>query len=392
MYSTFSLGQPGLIPGFEHRQFHKRKTKPNQKTAMTKTMGTLRELLQGFFTTLLFPFWIIVKAGVYFGLFQNLITGSIGVTVTTMIVAGITGIIIGNLTIGIIGMVIASIGTLELIYGWKNFPLKPPTKGLLTIWGRPYTVGGKDGPTITVSGKTLLAPFFPIFIDAIPVDVTSVEWTFQVKVLSIKRTLPDGTVIPPMPIEGTVYVMATPSEDKLTKYLAASGEMEKIRKRLERIPEQEVQKVINFLPHDGEVGLDALTIFKEKRLISDQLEKGFASDDPVTRQKIGVFGERDLGISCLKIQTDFPIPPKIREAMLEVNTTIYRGQAREIEYAAFLKAINLFEKSGLDPKKAAEAHVTARLIHDGKVNQTQIITKGPDESGTPIPKKERQVS
>ena len=85
--------------------------------------------MEAFRDVLTFPGWLLVKLG----LAQNRITASIGASCALMIVAGIALMFVGSMTIGAIGLVMACLGVLDIAVGWTTFPVKPLTKGMLTI-------------------------------------------------------------------------------------------------------------------------------------------------------------------------------------------------------------------------------------------------------------------
>ena len=332
-------------------------------------MNGMQAIMEAFRDVLTFPGWLLVKLG----LAQNRITASIGASCALMIVAGIALMFVGSMTIGAIGLVMACLGVLDIAVGWTTFPVKPLTKGMLTIWGKPYTVGGKDGPTIALAGNTILADYWPFFVGAVPINMTRKEWKFEMEVVSVKGTDAEGRILPSIPINGVIEMTVFPLETELDDY-NASGEMEAIEKQMGKIPYQVIQSIVK------DHKLTFVDISQNSTLLTDLLKEHMNG----ANNNEGAFQEKSWGIKALNVRGDFPLPDDIKEAMLNSASIIYESEARQEEYAADLKAIDQFKKLGLEPEKALNAYSESRLIRDGRVDRLQIESKGTTGSGAII--------
>lgn len=102
----------------------------------------------------------------------NIITGSAILGILLVLKSIFFGTMFGTgMFIGCIflGLAITGYG-----YGLKEIPATPPSAGLLTIWG-------KRTETALKEGYHLLAPYYPFFIDAIIINMTTVNQDFVSK-------------------------------------------------------------------------------------------------------------------------------------------------------------------------------------------------------------------
>lgn len=304
--------------------------------------------------------------------FGNWVTRSILFTVLTLI--GV-GIFIG-VTTSLWGIVITVIGVLMWWYGDTELPPDPRTAGMLTFWDTPITnkvsiIDDNGQETIedialVVGGRTILAPYFPFFIDVVKFEITNVDKTFEMTVLSGGIDPVTNKRINPVPLTGHISLTLRPDVNDAADYIQ-SGKMERIFEQLDDIIYEQAKMCAR--EHNAQ------TIAEKSEVISGPLRNHLKND---------VFEKRSFGVDVVKIQARFDLPEKITDALTASGAEKYERDGEFSEYDTdTMAAKKLQKKYAADPRmkgkvpgldECLKTIQNLRLIRDGRV--ARIETTG----------------
>ena len=120
------------------------------------------------------------------------------------------------------GVVSILIGGL-MLFGIKNIPAKPPTIGLVTVWGERIE-------EVKSEGLTLLAPYFPFYYDIIPIVIEKRNKDFPFENVRCKFELSDEDTQDKIRSGGSVKVVASitwkpnNAPNELIKFINSGGD------------------------------------------------------------------------------------------------------------------------------------------------------------------------
>lgn len=118
------------------------------------------------------------------------------------------------------GVSLTAISLLILALGLKEIPASPPHVGILTVWGRRRKRKLREG-------WKLVAPYFPVFLDFILINVEkkNKRMTFDNIRCMLRQTEENkGKLQSGGEVTGTVELTFVPDEERLIQYLNSGGE------------------------------------------------------------------------------------------------------------------------------------------------------------------------
>lgn len=252
--------------------------------------------------------------------FGNWVSKMILITVITFIGGGI---FIG-ITYSLWGIVFAIVGVLMWWYGDTELPPDPRTAGMLTCWDQPIMrnvtlvneAGNKTTEKIAyvVGGRTILAPYFPFFIDVVEFDITNVDKKFEMTVLSGGINPLTEKPLNPIQLTGHVSLTLRANVNDAVDYIQ-SGKMVKIFEQLDDIIYEQTKMLARA--HDPR------TIAEKSEVISEPLRKHLKDD---------VFEKKSFGVEVIKIQARFDLPKEIIAALTASGAEMYQRDGEFQEY------------------------------------------------------------
>lgn len=299
--------------------------------------------------------------------------------VTRLILFTVIALIVGGIFIGITtslwGIVIASIGALIWWAGDTELPADPRTAGMLTCWDQPIIdtitrtndAGEKivEEIALVVGGRTILAPYFPFYIDVVAFEITNVDKEFPMTVLSGGIDA-SGVQFDPVPLTGRISVTLRPNVDDALDYIQ-SGKMTSIFAQLNDIIYEQAKMLARA--HDSR------TIAEKSEVISGPLRNHLEHD---------VFERKSFGVDIVKIQAVFDLPKRVTDALTASAAEKYERTGEFAEYETDrLAAKTLQDSYKADPQmvgrvpgldQCLKTIQTLRLIRDERV--ARIETDG----------------
>lgn len=304
--------------------------------------------------------------------FGNWVTRLILFTIITLIVGGI---FIG-ITTSLWGIVPAALGILAWWVGDTELTADPRTAGMLTCWDQPIvdtTIVTNDtgeevdeDTTLVVGGRTILAPYFPFFIDVVRFEITNVDRIFPMTVLSGGKDKKTRKDLDPVPLTGHVSLTLRPDVNDALDYIQ-SGKMDKIFEQLDDIVYEQTKLYARRN--------DARTIAEKSEVISGPLRDHLEND---------VFEKKSFGVDVVKIQARFDLPKEITDALTASGAEKYQRTGEFLEYETDRLAAKALQDNyradplmrgkvpGLD--QCLKTIQTLRLIRDERV--ARIETDG----------------
>lgn len=294
--------------------------------------------------------------------FGNWVTGLILFIVLVLILGGAYL----SITTSLWAIIPVVIGISIWWFGHTVLPPDPPTGGMLTCWEQPITNIGKYGGrvAIVVGGRTILAPYFPFYIDVVPFELTNEEKRFPMTIYS-GGLKPDGTPLDPVPLQGYISLTLRPNTGDAIDYIQ-SGKMAKI---LPQIDDILLEKAKFY----------ACQVNPERIVVESEVISG-----PLRREMDAVIQSKSFGVEVVKIQAKFDYSEEIIKAL---NQSAAEKYQRTGEFAEFdtdtAAAQHLQQKYATDPhrtdpvpslERCIETIKTLRLIRDERV--VRIETDG----------------
>ncbi len=256
-------------------------------------------------------------------------------------------------TLSPVGIIIGIFGVVIWWAGDTVHPSEPRTAGLVKFWDSYITLGDRN---VVVGGRTILAPYWPIFLSSTLVEITNKDKDFSMKLLSRDN----------IQLEGFISVTLRPDIADLVDFIQASGgDMGKIFEQLDDIIYEQAKSKAREN--------DAEDIAKKSELISGPLRLHLQSN---------VFEQGSFGVEIVKIQARFDMPQDIINAMQQQVREGYERQGELKEYDTDTIAAQRLQTSYRDAgltinlKDCLDEIKTLRLIRDERVARIETTGKG----------------
>ena len=264
--------------------------------------------------------------------FGNWVTGLILFTILTLVIGGT----LIAITVSLWGIAAAMLGILAWWAGDTELPPDPRTAGMLTFWDNPIMALNELGgiSPIVVGGRTILAPYFPFFIDVVRFEITNVDKEFPMTILS-GGIGEDGRPLDPVPLEGHVSVTLRVNVYDSLDYIQA-GKMDKIFTQINDIVYEQTKALARLNKPE--------TIASTSEVISGPLRLHLQGN---------VFEQNSFGVDIVKVQARFDLPEEILEALKESGAEKYQRTGELAEYETdTIGAVKLQARLEADPRMA----------------------------------------
>lgn len=272
---------------------------------------------------------------------------------------------------------------LEYKSGMKNIPAKPPHVGVLTFWGRRTMI-------VLSEGDHLMMPYWPFFIDFIPIKVEKINVDDEPIPDIICKAKGPKKKIPGAGGRLTAFFSYTftPDPKRLMQYIN-SGEEKGVRAIIEnQISEIVRQKGREMTWEEFQFSGDVLTAEMVVRLSGDkppQLKRIPGKENELEKTSDGKYqetGERLEVSKCIPEEIKYFLEQKVRGEssyadVQDLGVVIHRANIEKFEL-------------GKDLKEAAERMAREEQERGAEIyevetetKQAQILFKAYEDAGTP---------
>jgi len=246
------------------------------------------------------------------------------------------------------GLVMTCLAIVWWFKGMSDFVF--PKAGVLTFWGKPVEVQGK---TCVVTGKTVLADFFPLYIGVIDVDMSIVDIDFPVPKAQTKNKAI---------MSGKASLSLYPIPEDMIDFLRAGGTVEGLKSQFDDI----VLRVVR----DEAKNLESDEIMTNSHIIADAVRKAVEAND--------------FGVGVFKCQVILNLPEDVEKAQNAVVVEASERKSEAADYATNLReAVALQEAYRNDPlmtagtgkvptlRECLDEVLRMRLVKYGKVTEVK---------------------
>jgi hypothetical protein len=266
------------------------------------------------------------------GKFNNPVTGGILLLIIGLLICGILltwkgGVILAlkhdpRYFLG--GLALIAVGMALWIGGEKTHkPANPKEVGMILLWDSPVTFHlewlpftEKWSEYILVSGRVILAPYLPIFLDTLVIDIENKEKTFEVEVISKDR----------ITFKAKISMTARPNIHDLLDYMQAGSSMDKVWAQVGPIAQKRTEDACKLQ--------DALDIFFGQSTISKTLEQ----------QVVELFETGSFGTEVVKVQFTPEIPEDVRKKLQAIKFEDWEREAEFKDYGTMQDAARKWQR------------------------------------------------
>ncbi len=242
-------------------------------------------------------------------------------------------------------LLLAAYGLFLFLRGLVTIPADPETVGLLTIWGHKTN-------TVLSEGIYLIAPDFPLFVDAIPIELTKKNREFtitDVPCIDVHRTSESASNSGMVDVVVKVGITYIPDEQRLANYIL-SGKDQGIEKILaEKIGDevrqmgrektwQEMTRATDKMSYLIIQKLTDLTLNEKTELEIDKCMKNFALNGCADIQDLGIIIKR-VNVSNIKVNESISRSAKLRAEEEQQRRGGYYEMVTELTLAKQMYAV-----------------------------------------------------
>jgi hypothetical protein len=257
------------------------------------------------------------------------------------------------------GLLCIAVAATYYVNGLKDHsPSKPKQLGLITCWGKPIN------NSYVVSGKAVLVPGFPFYIDTIVIDIEDKDHAFKEDDFVFQTQ--DGVQ---MKIE--VSISGCPDQHDLIDYTQAGGDFKEAIERFREVIIVELQTLAN----KG----NCLDIKRDSKRISEELKTALVGK---ISEQIETEGS-SIGFKIKKVQIVPIIPAGLEKRMNNVAEEKFEAISEGLDYGTMINAAKNMQREVAqqytpdfpDMDELQKSQALARLINEGKIQSLDYYIK-----------------